>query len=214
MKPSENGESVKEDEGVVEDPTLWGALKTFPRGMMESNLFSFSNVIGFLSAWATLSAMSCMIQLNAQQQATIAKAKQDSSDASALVEKMESQIVKITSMAHFKDIIGNSNVPVMADFNTDWCGPCKIMGPIIEKFAIDNKGKILVVSIDTDELSELAKEYEIKGVPAFLVFQNAKVVGRFGGLQEEEKFEGEIDKILEEQREKLKMLVKGKTPYV
>ena len=75
-----------------------------------------------------------------------------------------------------------SGKPVLADFFAVWCGPCKMMGPIVDEIAQSFEGKALVGKIDVDECMELAEEYGISTVPTFMFFKHGEIVHRFSGL--------------------------------
>lgn len=71
--------------------------------------------------------------------------------------------------------------PVMVEFYADWCGPCRTVGPVVEQFAREMKGKAEVIRVNVDENPELGFEYGVQGIPAFLVFKNGKLVARDAG---------------------------------
>ncbi len=74
-----------------------------------------------------------------------------------------------------------SEIPVLADFNADWCGPCKSMRPMLDELA-ENNTKYKIVSIDIDEEDELVEEYEVASIPCLVVFRGGKEVDRSVGL--------------------------------
>ena len=80
-----------------------------------------------------------------------------------------------------------SNVPVLVDFFATWCGPCKMMMPIIEELAVNAGQNFKVAKINIDENSDLAQEYEVMSIPTFIVFKNGKEVERVMGAQAKEK---------------------------
>ena len=69
-----------------------------------------------------------------------------------------------------------SDVPVFVDFYADWCGPCKMMSPVIDKLADEYEGKIKVGKVNVDEESALANQFGIESIPTLVVIQNGKVV--------------------------------------
>ena len=78
--------------------------------------------------------------------------------------------------ANFEAEVLRSDVPVLVDFYADWCGPCKMMMPIVEKMAEKYDGKMKVGKVNSDENSNLAGRYNIMSIPSFLVFKNGEVV--------------------------------------
>jgi putative thioredoxin len=81
-----------------------------------------------------------------------------------------------------EDIIDQSHkIPVLVDFWAEWCGPCKMLGPILEKLAEKNKDKFALVKLNTDENQELADQYGIRGIPNVKLFINGEVADEFTG---------------------------------
>ncbi|MCR5558281.1 MAG: thioredoxin [Butyrivibrio sp.] len=77
---------------------------------------------------------------------------------------------------NFETEVLKSDVPVLVDFYADWCGPCKMMMPVVEKLAETYEGKAKVGKINSDEESAIAAKYNIMSIPSFLVFKNGEVV--------------------------------------
>jgi len=89
-------------------------------------------------------------------------------------------------MASFTEII-NGDRPVLIDFHADWCGPCKMLSPIIQQVAKDLDGKVRVIKIDVDKNVALADKFQIRGVPTMMLFKDGKSVWRQSGvLQKDE----------------------------
>ena len=82
---------------------------------------------------------------------------------------------------NFEAEVLKSNVPVLADFNATWCGPCRSMKPMLDQLAEENKG-YKIVSIDVDDNSELAEEYDVSSIPCLVVFRDGEEVNRSVGL--------------------------------
>ena len=76
-------------------------------------------------------------------------------------------------------------MPVLVDFFATWCGPCKMLGPVLESVAEEFKGKARVVKVDIDESQELAGQFGITAVPTLLVFRGGKIVQKAMGFQSE-----------------------------
>jgi thioredoxin 1 len=82
--------------------------------------------------------------------------------------------------------VRTAKVPVLVEFYADWCGPCKVVGPLVEELAHELNGKALVIRINVDEDPKLAREHGVRGIPAFIAYKNGKETGReVGGIPKE-----------------------------
>jgi len=81
----------------------------------------------------------------------------------------------------FNTII-KSNIPVLIDFHADWCGPCKMLAPILKQVKEDLEEAIKIVKIDVDKNQPLAAKYQVRGVPTMLLFKNGKLLWRQSGM--------------------------------
>ena len=84
--------------------------------------------------------------------------------------------------SNFEDIVLKSDKPVMVDFWAEWCGPCRVLGPIIEELSEKFQGKAVVGKLDVDTNQEFAAKYGIRNIPTVLIFHNGEVVGRQVGV--------------------------------
>ncbi len=84
-------------------------------------------------------------------------------------------------MANFNQII-NSDKPVLVAFYATWCGPCKMMGPILQEVSKKVGGKATVLKIDVDKDPKVAAKYQIQGVPTLMIFKNGKMLWRQSGV--------------------------------
>ena len=88
----------------------------------------------------------------------------------------------------FDDIIGSKDICVV-DFSASWCGPCRMMAPVLEDVSAKYKGKYMFYQIDIDSAEELANKFNVTAVPTIIVFKKGKEVDRTSGYQEFEEFE-------------------------
>lgn len=84
-------------------------------------------------------------------------------------------------MANFNDII-NSARPVVVDFSAEWCGPCKMMAPILKEVASNVGEKARILKIDVDRNQEVARKYQIVSVPTIMIFKNGQTLFRQSGV--------------------------------
>ncbi len=94
---------------------------------------------------------------------------------------------------NFEAEVLKSTEPVLVDFWAPWCGPCRMIGPVIEELAKDNAGKAKVAKLNTDEAQELAMRYDVQSIPTIMVFKNGEVVDRFMGVQPKQRLQQAID---------------------
>ncbi len=93
--------------------------------------------------------------------------------------------LKISSENFEKEVL-NSEKPILVDFFADWCGPCKMMAPIVEELATELEGKAKVGKLNVDENSDIAIEYNVMSIPTLIVFKNGKEEKRLVGVRNKE----------------------------
>ena len=87
---------------------------------------------------------------------------------------------------NFEQEVVKSDKPVLVDFWAPWCGPCQMMGPIIDELAKEFEGKAKVGKVNVDECGAIASAYSIMSIPALKIFKNGKVMKEFVGVQAKE----------------------------
>lgn len=98
---------------------------------------------------------------------------------------------------NFGEEVLKSSIPVLVDFYADWCGPCKMMAPIVEKMAEEFEGRIKVGKCNVDDNMQLAQQYRISSIPAFMIFKDGKPAEFFVGAMSATELKGKLEKVLE-----------------
>lgn len=96
---------------------------------------------------------------------------------------------------NFDELLTVSDLPVLVDFYATWCGPCKMMAPILEQVNQQIKGKLRIVKIDTDRYPQLASRYNIEALPTLVLFKNGEPVDRIEGVIQPQQLEERLNSI-------------------
>lgn len=86
--------------------------------------------------------------------------------------------------ASFQEII-NQEMPVLVDFHADWCGPCKMQAPILDKIAKEYQGKARIIKVDVDKNKTAAAKYEVRSIPTLILFKDGNIRWRQAGVANE-----------------------------
>lgn len=100
--------------------------------------------------------------------------------------------MNVINSSSFKQEVLQSDIPVLVDFFADWCGPCRMLGPVLEQLAQQYAGKVKIVKVNVDQSPELAAPFGINSIPALLYFRDGKVKGTSVGLLSKEDLERKL----------------------
>jgi thioredoxin 1 len=94
----------------------------------------------------------------------------------------------------FSELINNNDVPVLVDFWAAWCGPCRMVSPVIARIASEFKGKLVTVKVNVDKKQHIAAQYQISSIPTIMMFFKGTVIMRITGALSYENLKGEVEK--------------------
>ncbi len=107
---------------------------------------------------------------------------------------MAAENVQTFTDSNFDQTVLQSGQPVLVDFWAEWCGPCKRLGPTIDALAAEYAGKVTVGKLNVDENPNTAIKFQIRGIPAVLLFKNGQLVESVVGLAPKDEFQKVLDK--------------------
>jgi thioredoxin 1 len=108
---------------------------------------------------------------------------------------MAGNVIELTDPS-FDEVVHNSGVPVLVDFWAPWCGPCKMMTPIIEEIADEYAEKAKICKLNTDDARDSAMEFGINAIPTIILFKDGQVQKKWVGLTSKKDLAAEINKLL------------------
>ena len=103
-------------------------------------------------------------------------------------------IVTVTD-AKFEEEVLKSAIPVLVDFWAEWCGPCKMIGPILDELASEYDGRVNVAKVNIDEHQKVASEYGVRAIPTLLLLKGGQVAEQIVGLRSKRDLKASLDKV-------------------
>jgi thioredoxin 1 len=97
--------------------------------------------------------------------------------------------------ADFNEKVLNASQPALVDFWAEWCGPCKMLAPVLEELSNDNQGKINIFKVNVDHNQQLAVQFNIRSIPTLLFFKDGQVQEQVVGLKNKSDLQASIDRI-------------------
>ena len=97
---------------------------------------------------------------------------------------------------NFDEIIQKSNVPVLIDFWAEWCGPCKMLTPVIEELAAEYGETVKIAKVNVDQQPNLAARYGIRSIPTIIIFRGGEIAEQMVGMQAKEALKAKLDSLL------------------
>ena len=105
------------------------------------------------------------------------------------------EVIKLNN-ENFKNEVTESDKLVLVDFYADWCGPCKMMSPIIDEIAVEMGDKVKVCKLNVDSAQDIAIQYNVMSIPTLIIFKNGQVINTFIGLRAKEEITDVLNSVL------------------
>lgn len=107
------------------------------------------------------------------------------------------EITKISDAKSWEITVMNSSHPVFVDFWAEWCGPCRMVSPVVEELANEFEGKVNFVKVNVDEANELASKYNVFSIPTLAIFNKGQIIAQQVGAASKDSYKKMIERALE-----------------
>lgn len=107
------------------------------------------------------------------------------------------EITKISDAKSWETAVMNSSHPVFVDFWAEWCGPCRMVSPVVEELANEFEGKVNFVKVNVDEANELASKYNVFSIPTLAIFNKGQIIAQQVGAASKDSYKKMIERALE-----------------
>jgi len=107
---------------------------------------------------------------------------------------MSEKVINLTN-ENYGDYINGEN-PVVVDFWATWCGPCRMVGPVIDSLADEYEGKMSICKVNVDDMPDIAAEYKIMSIPTVMIMKKGEIIDKAVGVRTKEEYKNMIEKVL------------------
>jgi thioredoxin 1 len=107
---------------------------------------------------------------------------------------MAAENIVTATESNFNDEVLKSTTPVLVDFWAEWCGPCKMLGPVLDELATEYGGKVKIAKVNIDDHQNLAAQYRVTAIPTLLVFKNGQVMEQMVGAKSKRDLKASLDR--------------------
>lgn len=108
-------------------------------------------------------------------------------------------VVTLNDQNFQAEVLDYKDMPVLVDFFAEWCGPCKMVGPVVDELAEEYKDKMKFGKLNVDEASETSGKYDVMSIPTLIIFKNGEIVKQMLGAHSKDSFKKEIDSVLNQE---------------
>ena len=108
---------------------------------------------------------------------------------------MAAENIVTATEANFNDEVLKSTTPVLVDFWAEWCGPCKMLGPLLDELATEYNGKVKIAKVNIDDHQSLAAQYRVTAIPTLLVFKIVQVMEQMFGAKTKRDLKASLDRV-------------------